>query len=408
MRKIFIMVFNASMNTQTPRIIYVVNARMPNELAHGIQIANTCEGIANEGAELVLVTPMFTGPKNSLEKQYGITQRFMHRKLCALDIPHLPARHLVRSVTFFMSVQMYLLIELLLGIVRNRKTVVYVRGEVILALIPFTFIMPVFFETHQIRNYERWYRRALERVRGIVVVTDRLKEKFVTEYGLPKAKILVARDSVDLGRFRNAHPNRALWAKHHIPETQKIVLYSGRLSEEKGVDTLAQAALHMPEDVQVVFLGGTEGQQEALRAKYGGQRNISVIGRVGHTEVPEYTVSADILVLPDLATHTYNNLYTSPMKLFEYMASGRPIVASRVSSLMEVLDEQSAELFESGNPEALALGVSEVLGHPDRARERASRAYAKVAEFTWEKRAQAILAHMHACVEEKQRSFKGP
>jgi glycosyltransferase involved in cell wall biosynthesis len=164
----------------------------------------------------------------------------------------------------------------------------------------------------------------------------------------------------------------------------------------------------MPEDVQVVFLGGTEGQQEALRAKYGSQRNISVIGRVGHTEVPEYTVSADILVLPDLATHTYNNLYTSPMKLFEYMASRRPIIASRVSSLMEVLNEQSAELFESGNPEALALGVSEVLGHPDRARERASSAYAKVAEFTWEKRAQAILAHMRACVEGKQRSSKGP
>ncbi len=72
------------------------------------------------------------------------------------------------------------------------------------------------------------------------------------------------------------------------------------------------------------------------------------------------------------------------------MASGVPIVASRLPSIQELLNDENAFLVPPDDPEALARGIQEALAHPDEARRKALLARACVSEHTWEKRAERI------------------
>jgi glycosyltransferase involved in cell wall biosynthesis len=101
--------------------------------------------------------------------------------------------------------------------------------------------------------------------------------------------------------------------------------------------------------------------------------------------------SSDLLVLPDLATDRYSNLYTSPMKLFEYMASKRPIVSANVPSLLEVLSDKTAFLFESGSSESLANKIKEALADEAHCSKLSDNAFDTVSHFTWEKRGEDIV-----------------
>ncbi len=374
-------------------ILYVVNAKMPNERANGVQIAHTCEGIGATPVDLTLVTRFVWGT-TSIASFFNLRKTFSHTRIPVIDITGLPFRYAIRNASFFISVNVYLLGMWCLSLFTRKKIVVYVRGETVLALIPLSYLMPIFFETHQIRNFEGWYKVALRRMCGIVVITERLKQKFIKEYAVPQEKILVARDAVDLSVFATTSPDRDVWLSHGISYEKKIVLYSGTLSAEKGVHTLAEAAALLPDDVQIVFLGGTEEQVQLFKEKYGQVQNISILGRVDYVAVPKYVVSADVLVLPDSADFTYSNLYTSPMKLFEYMASKRPLVASHVPSLCEVLDEATALFFKSGDPQSLAHAIQDTLTHTTGAKNRAEKAYEAVSAFTWEKRTKSIVAHI--------------
>jgi glycosyltransferase involved in cell wall biosynthesis len=102
--------------------------------------------------------------------------------------------------------------------------------------------------------------------------------------------------------------------------------------------------------------------------------------------------AADALVLPNSAEKTISAEYTSPLKLFEYMAAGKPIVASDLQSVREVLDEGNACLVPPDNPKALAKGIHSVLDNPDYATRLGERAKADGVQYSWVCRAEAITS----------------
>jgi glycosyltransferase involved in cell wall biosynthesis len=122
---------------------------------------------------------------------------------------------------------------------------------------------------------------------------------------------------------------------------------------------------------------------------------VRILGPKPHADIPYYLRAADILVLPNSAKDTDARLYTSPMKLFEYMASGTPIIAADVQSLREILSDTTATFFTPDSAEAFAVRVSEVFAHNDEAREKARVASLSVQEYSWTNRAKNILTHLH-------------
>ena len=98
-----------------------------------------------------------------------------------------------------------------------------------------------------------------------------------------------------------------------------------------------------------------------------------------------------MLLLPNKSGDPASERDTSPMKLFEYMASGVPVVASDVPSLREVLNKRNSFLAPPNDPKALAEEVRGILSNPDEAEARASAARIDVEAYTWDKRAEDML-----------------
>ncbi|MBI4068146.1 glycosyltransferase family 4 protein, partial [Candidatus Kaiserbacteria bacterium] len=121
---------------------------------------------------------------------------------------------------------------------------------------------------------------------------------------------------------------------------------------------------------------------------------VHVIGYQPRAKMASITMSADILVLPNSAKPKISSHYTSPLKLFQYMAAGVPIVASDLPSIREILTDETAFWFPPDDEHALARQIEYVLSRPDEAREKAARARENVKKYTWDARAWAILAHI--------------
>jgi glycosyltransferase involved in cell wall biosynthesis len=106
------------------------------------------------------------------------------------------------------------------------------------------------------------------------------------------------------------------------------------------------------------------------------------------SEIPAYLAAADILVIPDTVTKAS----ASPLKLFEYAAMARPIVAPNLPALREILPTDAAHYVASGDPAAIAAGIIWLATHPDEADAMAARARRAVERYTYHRRAAAISA----------------
>src|SRR5262249_46193853 len=137
----------------------------------------------------------------------------------------------------------------------------------------------------------------------------------------------------------------------------RMVVYTGHLYSWKGVDTLAEAARLLSDDIRIFVVGGTPDDIRNFRQICTGVANLSIVGHRNHAQVPIWQKSADVLVLPNTARENISKYYTSPMKLFEYMASGRPIVATDLPSIMEILNRDMAFICKPDDAAAMAAAI---------------------------------------------------
>lgn len=241
--------------------------------------------------------------------------------------------------------------------------------------------IPFFYETH--RKPISWSERCRDYAMcslaaGLVVISDYMRGYYI-RYG---KDVLVAHDAVSLARFTSliGGGNEAR-KKLNLPLNQNICVYAGTISKLKGVETVITAAHRLPETV-FVFVGpvSTEFAGRTLPL------NIKLLARVEQKDLPEILRAGHVLLLP----HPRGEYSQSPMKLFEYMASGIPIVASRLPSISEVLNDKNAILVEPENGEALARGIERAISDIHLSQTLAQKAYSDVQNYTWEKRGRVI------------------
>ena len=363
------------------RILYIASARIPTEKAHGIQIMQMCSAFSALGHTLTLVVPRrHNFITDSPFIYYAVPKNFTIQYLPAMDTVSLGALgFFVHRASFAFSVWCY---------TRTHKAdLVYGRDE--LALLCAQSTAPKIWEAHEGR-WNAVLQKLLMKVSVVVVISKGLRD-FFTQKGIAASSILIAPDGVNLQAFARPLTKEEARARLGFSHLEKIVLYTGHLYAWKGVDTLARAAALLP-DITFVFLGGTQSDQQKFRAAYGATKNIRILPPVRHAIVPTYLYAADVLALPNTATESLSSLYTSPLKLFEYMASGRPIVASDLPSLREVLTEDSAFFAVADDAADFARAIESVFQNEAESTSRARSAREHVALYTWEKRAQSILA----------------
>ncbi|OGC95685.1 hypothetical protein A2590_00030 [Candidatus Adlerbacteria bacterium RIFOXYD1_FULL_48_8] len=219
-----------------------------------------------------------------------------------------------------------------------------------------------------------------------------MKQELVST-GYPAEKILVASDAVDVSEFSGTKDVVGLKAELGIPEDKHVIVYTGSIDEPwKGVGVLYEASKLLDDSYQIVVVGGKEHYVEYFKKEYPERANFLMVGQKPHESIPSYIALADVVVLPNSGKQAISAISTSPMKLFEYMASGVPIVASDLPSIREVLNPDNAFLVEADNPQALAEGIESVMKQREVASARAAQAQRDVQAYTWDNRARSILS----------------
>lgn len=370
---------------QSPTTIsYVTLVRLPTGRAHGYTIMKMCEQFTAQGAKVELMVPTRHQGilSNDPFEYYGIKRIFPLHKIWATD---LLSKFDKSRLVFFIDQLTFLLS---IWSKRFDKTLVYTRDYQIALLVRSNNIA---LEVHTIPERTFLFLRAISRARRIVVISNGLK-KSLMKLGVHAEKILVAPDAVDLSEFAIA-PSRDAWKVHHVDPQKKIALYTGHFYGWKGADTFARTAAFLPSNIEVVVMGGVDQELASFQKSYAGKR-VHSIGYQPRERIPIYLMSADVLVLPNSAKPKISSDYTSPLKLFQYMASGVPIVASDLPSIREILTDEMAFWFTPDDAHALAHQIEYVLSHPDEARQKAARAREEVKKYTWDARARTILAHI--------------
>lgn len=368
------------------KILYVANIRFPTEKAHGIQIMKICEAFKLAGHDVELIVPSrSTQIKTDPFDYYAIKTKFPIRRLLTLDLTR------YGRLWFYVQTAIFSISAFVYTFFRD-KDIVFGRDEAPLLLI--SFHSKVVWETHT-GGLNMFTKLLLNRKPKIISITQGLKDFYVNN-GVKKESILVAPDGVDARQFDIPISKEEARNKVSLPQDKKIVLYTGHLYDWKGAHILAEAANFLPKDTSVVFVGGTEKDVESFKKRFGSIQNVSILGRKPYASMPLYMKAADVLTLPNSPVNDISSLYTSPMKLFEYMASNRPIVASDLPSIREILNESNSVLVIPDNPKLLADGIAKALNDSDFAKLLSDRSYSESKQYIWRERAESILLFIKA------------
>lgn len=363
------------------RLLYITSARLPTTKAHGYQIAKMSEAFQESGVKLILVAPRRHNPdKKDFSDYYKLRNKVEVIYLPCADWTFIPWHRLrfwLMILTFGLSLRFFIL--------KNKKSQIYIR-EPLLAL----FLKGFFLEVHMLPVKMRFYHRWLfGRAKSFIVLTSFIKRELGLTY--PAKKCLVSPDGVDLAEFDIFEKEKVIRQRLGLPIDKKIILYTGSfyLYGWEGVDVILETAKLFGDDVLFVLVGGNDKDLKKIK-KENCLKNIQLVGFRPHSDMPYYQKAADVLLLPNKTGDRLSEECTSPLKLFEYMASGRPIVASDLPSIREVLNENNAVLVSPNLAEALKNGVKSVLINSEQANNLAIQAKKDVREHTWLNRAQKI------------------
>ncbi len=396
------------MKSGSPHIIYIGNIRLPTEKAHGYQIMKMCEALSSCGADVELWHPARLQANKGLRgtdafAQYGVRRSFALRKIRNIDIVVL--NRFIPDV-FFMP---FFLIHALVwgwyvaGRARKAAADAYYARDDEVAYWLLRRGMPTVYEAHGIpRGWKYWMLRSIARspqLALVVAVTGFLKDDLV-RIGFPAEKIIVLPDAVDTQDFPVNTDKLSLRRELGLPADKKIATYMGNFMTKgmtKGVETVVGAVSLLDASCVVVLVGGQPDELAAYGEhveRSGLRERIILVPFKPHREAMRYLTASDALLMPFPLHNRHYRLYMSPLKMFEYMASGVPIVASDLPSIREVLSAETAVFAAPSDAVSLAAAIRRLFAEPEAALRRAQAARKTVLRYSWRARAATVLGRL--------------
>jgi len=375
------------------KLVYISNSRLPTNLAHGLQVMQMCSAFVKNGWEVELWVPRRIEEEQDPFNYYGIKKNFLIKKIFCLDF-----------FPWFMGSRTAFFIQLYSFLLISRLRLLFSSYDLLYSREPAAgiFFSGVVLEVHSLsRGGGNFYLLAMKRARALVVLTSFIKER-LAKLGIAPDKILVAPDAVDLEKFNINLTKDECRKKLDLPLDKKIIGYAGMLKTlgmEKGIDTAigALADLKNRRDILMVLVGGHEDDIKFYKneAKIRNlEDRIIFVGMVKHDLIPLYLKAFDVLIAPFPENEHYN-FYMSPLKVFEYMASGRPIITTNLPSLKEIFDNHNSVLISPDSSLELAAAIIKIFENRDFSEDLAAQALIDVKKYTWQKRVESILAFIN-------------
>jgi glycosyltransferase involved in cell wall biosynthesis len=323
------------------KIAYISTAEVPSTRANSLQVMKVCQALVQLGEDVRLYLPG-EGVEDwaVLTDTYGLVERF--------SIERFPARAIFNKLDFAYKTVARALQE--------KNDLVYTRMPWA-ALIARARGLKSVLEMHDLPTgrfgplvYCLYLR---QRNPGLTVyITAALKELVDKSSGVQArpAEYAIAPDGVDLARYDQLPGARKARAELGLPEHFTAV-YSGGFYPGRGLEVLEPLAQAFPQ-VQFLWVGGSAEQVAHWQSRLdtNAVKNVTLTGFIANHRLPLYQAAADVLLMPysrSFGGSGGGNIarVSSPLKLFEYLASGRAILASDLPVLREVLNEKTACLY---------------------------------------------------------------
>jgi glycosyltransferase involved in cell wall biosynthesis len=366
------------------RILYVSLSYVPSRRASSVQVMNMCAALAARGHDVTLIAKRHDEPSAR-----GLADHAFYKVPATFQLDKL-ARPAPRGGGVVYAAAM----ARRLAAARGRVDLVYSR-DLSGAALAVGLGMPVVFESHGV-PLPRWQRALMRWVvaapscRGVVAISEALRRDLGAE-GLVPARVptVVAHDSCDAA-FGGA-PRTALGAPPRIG-------YVGNLYRGRGVELVTTLARRMPA-CRFELIGGSEADLARIRGE-GLPGNVVLHGFVPPAQLAERYAGLDVLLLPHPRSGVRGatgasdiSRWTSPMKMFEYMASGVPMIASDLPVLGEVLaDGVNALIAPAEDAPAWQRAIERLLEDAALRVGIATRAQHDLRrDHTWQARAERVM-----------------
>ena len=375
-------------NSENPKILYVGSPPLFTKGASAIHMMKMCQAMKGMGLNVELIFPDYDKSRDIFE-YYGIKEKF---KIKTIPFTNIPGRQGVHGL----ASSIYCLFK------KGSFDIVITRNIVFAYIATKWFGIPTIYDAHHplVNGGARWMFNGFknsDNLKRFTTNSKGLAEIYLKE-GLDEKKLVVAHNGVDLENFKISETKEQLRKDLGIPEDKLIICYCGNTYKGRGIELLISAAENY-KNFYFLVVGGLREDNERYEKTVNSKKisNFELKGFVSHSLVPKYLLASDILVIPytnevTIKGGTNASRFTSPIKLFEYMAAGKPILSSELPTILEILEDgKTASLFEPGNSDSFCEKLDNLLDNPEYMSTLSKNASNKVEEYTWEARVKKLI-----------------
>jgi len=230
-------------------------------------------------------------------------------------------------------------------------------------------------------------------------VTSYLRKTLIEKFSVDPKRIFVSPNGIDLSVFDKKDTKESARGKLQLPSNKILLGYFGRfktMGMDKGIADILQALAKLDDSFIFFAAGGYEKDiryYQKLADEAGVSGRVFLRGESTQDELALYQKACDILLMPFPFNEHYA-YHMSPMKMFEYMASERPIISSDLPSVRDVLNEKNALFVAPDNPLQLATAIEKLSSDKALSQKLAIQARQDVNDRTWDHKASAIVAFL--------------
>ncbi|HET7145513.1 MAG TPA: glycosyltransferase [Anaerolineales bacterium] len=370
------------------KIAVITNSRIPSLTANSIQAMKVTQALMQLGHEIRMFAPRETESvsRESLAAHYGLS--------LIPDLQLLPSNRYLKRFDFIFHAQ------------RAAKRF---GADLIYAWLPQSAVLglwagyPVVLEMHADVSgvMGAWWLRQFWQANGqkvMTVTTSALRNALErsTKIQFMDESLLVAPNGVELEKYDGLPSPADARRQLNLPDGLTVG-FTGHIYPGRGADLLFELAKQMPQ-VNFLWVGGTPELVDFWRGKLTEEKmtNVTMTGFVKHESVPLHQAAADVLLMPysrSISASSGQDIaeVINPMKMFEYMASGRAIVSADLPSIREVLNEGNAVFCEPADIGKWKAAIESLLADESRRRELGSQARKDVERLTWVKREERVI-----------------
>lgn len=376
---------------------YISPSTLPSRSANSVHVAWQCDGLCRAGAEVVLyakrATPEATQLATALHSAYGVRHPALHFETIYsasnrggnLRI----ACHAVRSIRH-----------------ASRNDSILSRNLYAAFTLAVLYRIPLLFETHQLETgFRKWMQRLIIRCPWVttIVISNHLADYLTQHLGVAPRRSLVLHDAAPEGihpvLMAERRPRLCALVEIARGPWKQVCGYFGHLYSGRGIEVVEAMAAACSEVLFLVY-GGSEADLAVRRRNASRQANLVFMGHVPHPAARELMCLMDVLLMPyqesvsiGVAGHDTAR-WMSPMKMFEYLGAGVPIISSDLPVLREVLrDGYNCLLVPPSDAGAWVAALARLGNDPELAASIGATAHTQYEQqHTWTRRAERILA----------------